>query len=61
MEIKNKYRPVLLEAMEELMYKISMELESLKGQPMTPRRKYLTKKQKEIEELQHLISNLGKR
>ncbi len=61
MEIENKYQSILLEAMEELMYKISMELELLKGQSMTPRRKFLTKKQKEIEELQHLISNLGKR
>ncbi len=61
MEIDNKYRTVLLEAMEELMYKTSMELEAFKGQPMTPRRKTLTQKQKEIEELQHLISNFGKR
>ena len=61
MELKDKYRPILLEAIEDLMYKISMELESLKGQPMTQRRKFLTKKQKEIEELQHLIFNLGKR
>ena len=60
MEIDNKYRPVLLEAMEDLMYKISLELEKMKGQPLTAKRKQLTKKQKEIEELQHLISNLGK-
>ena len=59
MEIDNKYQPVLLEAMEDLMYKISLELERMKGQPLTTQRKQLTKKQKDVEELQHLISNLG--
>lgn len=61
MEINDKYQSVLLEAMEDLMYKISLNLEGMKGQPMGRHRKELTQKQKEIEELQHLISNLGKR
>ena len=61
MEIDNKYQALLLEAMEDLMYKISLELERMKGQPLTSKRKQLTNKQKEIEELQHLISNLGDR
>ena len=58
MKIDPKYQPVLLEALEELMYKYSLELEGLKGQPMTPQRKRLTDKQREIEELQHAISIL---
>jgi len=46
----------MLEALEELMYKLSLQLDSLKGEPMTKERKELTRKQTQIEELQHLIS-----
>jgi hypothetical protein len=56
MDIDKKYKAILLEALEELMYKNSLELAKLKGQPMTKWRKDLTKKQKVIEELQHHIS-----
>ena len=52
-------RPILLEALEDLMYKVSMELEPLKGGPMTPARKELTEKQSHIEALQHLVSSEG--
>ena len=55
-ELDTKYKPVLLEALEELMYKISLELNELKGQPLTASRKALTKKQNLLEELQHLVS-----
>lgn len=55
MEIHPKYKPILLEAIQNMMYKISLELESLKGQPMTKSRKALTKKQKSLEELQHVL------
>lgn len=55
-EINQKYQPLLLEALEELLYKISLQQEDLKGQPMTKWRKELTKKQTAVEELQRLIS-----
>ncbi|MEQ8364601.1 MAG: hypothetical protein RH948_17135 [Cyclobacteriaceae bacterium] len=55
-EIDQKYKYLLLEALEELMYKLSLELENLKGGPLTKVRKELTQKQKEIEALQHVIS-----
>ncbi|MEQ9164679.1 MAG: hypothetical protein RLO12_00360 [Fulvivirga sp.] len=56
MRIDQKYQALLLEALEELMYKLSLELANLKGEPLTKVRKDLTNKQKEIEALQHLIS-----
>ena len=56
LEIDPKYKPVLLEALEDLMYKLSMQLEDLKGEPLTASRKQLTQKQKQVEVLQHLIS-----
>ncbi len=56
MTIDQKYQALILEALEELMYKLSLELANLKGGPMTKVRKDLTNKQKEIEALQHLIS-----
>ena len=55
LEIDPKYKPILLESLEDLMYKISMQLEDLKGEPLTTSRKQLTQKQKHIEELQHFI------
>lgn len=56
MNIDPKYKPLLLEALEELMYKLSMQLEGLKGGPLTTERKELTGKQAMVEELQHQIS-----
>ena len=56
LEIDPKHKPLLLEALEELMYKLSIQLEDLKGEPLTGSRKELTQKQKHIEELQHFIS-----
>ena len=55
-EIDPKYSPILLEALEEAMYKLSIQLEGLKGQPLTDQRKQLTEKQNSLEELQHIIS-----
>jgi len=55
-EIDPKYCPILLEALEESMYKLSLQLESLKGQPLTSERKRLTQKQTQLEELQHIVS-----
>ena len=55
-QIDKKYRELLLEALEDLMYKLSLEQEDLKGQPMSKWRKELTRKQTQVEELQHLVS-----
>ncbi len=44
---------LILEALEELMYKVSLQLEDLKGGPMTRERRDLTAKQRELETLQH--------
>ncbi len=54
--INKQTQPILLEALEDLMYKVSLELESMKGGPMTHERKALTEKQHLIEKLQHEIS-----
>ena len=59
MKIEDKFQPLLLESLEDLMYKVSLELEKLKGQPMTRKRKELTLKLKHLEVLQHLVSNFG--
>lgn len=56
LQIDGKYKSILLEAMEELMYKLSLQLEDLKGKPLTKKRKELTQKQAGLEKLQHLIS-----
>ncbi len=46
---------MILEALDDYLYKISIELSDLKGQAMNNRRKELTKKQKLTEQLQHQI------
>jgi hypothetical protein len=56
--IDPKFKPLLLEALEDLMYKLSLQLETLKGGPLTKERKDLTSKQDMLEELQHLISSM---
>ena len=55
LEINDTNKALLLEALEELMYKVALELQSMKGGPLTVQRKELTKKQKQIESLQHQI------
>ena len=50
-------KTLLLEALEELMYKLSLDLARLKGGPMSKERKALTAKQEAIEKLQHEISS----
>lgn len=55
MELPDKYQPVVQEALQDLLYKVSLDLAKLKGQPLTKERKQLTKKQTQIEELQHLL------
>ncbi len=54
--IDDKNKDLLLEALEELMYKLSLDLTQLKGGPMTAERLALSSKQEAIEELQHQIS-----
>ena len=53
--IPEKYKDLLLETIEESLYKIALDMDSLKGGPMTPQRKRLDKKQKSLEALQHEI------
>ncbi len=55
-ELDPKYQPILLEAIEELMYKISLQLDDMKGGPLDRPRKELTQKQHELEKIQHIIS-----
>ena len=40
------------------MYKLSLQLEGMKGGALTKERKELTEKQGMLEELQHLISGM---
>lgn len=54
-KIDQKYQGILLEALEELIYNVSLELANLKEGPLTKTRKDLTRKQEEIESLQRLI------
>ena len=54
--IDPKYKLLLLEALEDLMYKLSMQQENLKGEPLTKERKALSQKQEMLEELQHQVS-----
>ncbi len=56
LSIDTKYSHVLLEALEDMMYKLSLQLNDMKGEPMGKTRKELTQKQELLEELQHLIS-----
>ena len=56
LQLDPKYKPLLLEALEDLMYKLSMQLEELKGEPLNSARKQLTEKQQQVEDLQHQIS-----
>lgn len=56
MTIDPKYKPILLEALEDMMYKLSIQQEKLKGKPLTAERKEITNKQTLVEELQHQIS-----
>ena len=59
LELDPKYRPLLLEALEELLYKLSLQLEELKGGQMTKEREALSRKQRQIEKLQHEIFQAG--
>ena len=57
LKIQSKYKGVLLEAVQNMRYSISLELERMKGQPLTKARKTLTSKQKKLEELQRYLSS----
>lgn len=52
-KIDPKDIPLLLEAIGELLYKVSLELQQLKGGPLTRERKELTEKQRRLEAIQH--------
>ena len=55
MKIDIKYKDILLDALEDRMYKVSMRLNGMRGQAMNRERKRWTRLQKEIERLQHVI------
>lgn len=55
MKIDLKYQALLLEALEDLMYKLSLQVSALKGST-SKEFKDLVKKQAMIEEMQHIIS-----
>ena len=53
MEIDEKYRSIIREALSDYLYKVSLELNDMKGKALTDRRKELTSKQKLLEELRN--------
>lgn len=55
-ELDAKHKPILLEALEDMMYKLSIQLEDHKGGPLDKERKELTQKQSIVEQIQHTIS-----
>lgn len=55
-ELDSINKAILLEALEDMMYKLSLQLEDLKGGPLDKERKRLTEKQTEVERIQHVIS-----
>lgn len=54
--IDAKHIPLLLEAIEELLYKTALRLEEFKGEPMNKERRELSQKQRELEQLRHELS-----
>lgn len=55
-QIDEKYKTVLIEALDDHLYKVSLELNKLKGQPLTSRRKELSKKQRLLEEVRGMLT-----
>lgn len=47
---------ILLDALEDLLYKLAMQMDQLKGGPMNAERISIDRKQKIAESLQHKIS-----
>jgi len=56
LEIQAADKEILLEALSEMMFKLSLRLEEFKGKPNTKERKALSEKQMRLEALQHNIS-----
>ena len=54
-KVDAKYHIVLQEALDDYLYKVSLELNELKGHSLNNRRKELTKKQRLIEELRNKL------
>ena len=55
LKVDSKYYTVLREALDDYLYKVSLELNDLKGHTMNNRRKELTRKQRLIEELRNKL------
>ena len=56
-KVDSKYKSVVLEALDDYLYKVSIQLNELKGHAMNNRRKELTKKQRLIEELRSRLNS----
>lgn len=54
-QIDGTYKAVLLEALNDQLYKVSLELNALKGQPLTNKRKELSRKQRLLEEVRDVV------
>ncbi|ELR71520.1 hypothetical protein C900_02583 [Fulvivirga imtechensis AK7] len=57
-KIDSQYKALLLEALEDMMYKLSLQLDELKGGPLDQERKALTQKQTEVEKLHILFLSI---
>jgi hypothetical protein len=55
LQVDNKYKIIVLEALDDYLYKVSLKLNELKGQTMTKERKQLTEKQRLGEELRNQL------
>lgn len=56
LELTTENKAILLEALEDMMYKLSLQLDDMKGGPLSKERKELTAKQAQVEQLQHVLS-----
>ena len=53
-----KEKQLIIDALEEMLYRIAMDMEKLKGGPMDRERKRLDKLQKRVEDLLFKIDNM---
>jgi len=58
LEIDQQEKQTLVSALEEMLYSIALELDSMKGEPMNDQRKKLDNKQKMVEDLLFKIDQL---
>ncbi len=58
LEIDQNEKLLLVSALEEMLYSIALEMDNFKGGPMSPERKKLGEKQKQVEDLLFKIDQL---